>query len=129
MDKDDHCLYNTKCSRLGIQPGGRCDGTCMNFIIEITEEALEDLEYFDKAARVTILDEIERQLVYQPLQETKNRKPLRPSSQFQWELRVGKYRVFYDVMEETGEESLVSVVSVGYKEHNKLYIRGQEVNL
>lgn len=101
----------------------------MKFTLEITEEALEDLEYFDKAAQVTIFDEIERQLAYQPLQETKNRKPLRPDSQFQWELRVGKYRVFYDVTEATEETSLVSVVSVGYKERNKLYIRGQEVNL
>jgi mRNA-degrading endonuclease RelE of RelBE toxin-antitoxin system len=101
----------------------------MQFTLEITEEALEDLEYFDKAAQVTIFDEIERQLAYQPLQETKNRKPLRPGSQFQWELRIGKYRIFYDVIEETEETSLVSVVSVGYKEHNKLYIRDQEVNL
>ncbi len=101
----------------------------MQFTLEITEEALEDLEFFDKAAQGTILDEIERQLLDQPLQETKNRKPLRPGSQFQWELRIGKYRVFYDVMEETEETSLVSVVSVGYKERNKLFIRGQEVKL
>jgi mRNA-degrading endonuclease RelE of RelBE toxin-antitoxin system len=101
----------------------------MKFTLEITEEALEDLEYFDKAAQVTIFDEIERQLAYQPLQETQNRKPLRPGSQFQWELRIGKYRVFYDVIEETEETSLVSVVSVGYKERNKVYIRGREVNL
>lgn len=98
----------------------------MKFTLEITEEAIEDLEYFDKAARVTILDATEQQLVNQPLQETRNRKPLRPSSQFQWELRIGNYRVFCDVDEET---SVVSVVSVGYKERNKLYIRGQEVNL
>lgn len=98
----------------------------MKFALEITEEALEDLEYLDKAARVTILDAIERQLVEQPLQETKNRKPLRPNSQFRWELRMGNYRAFYDVDEET---AIVSVVSVGYKEHNKLYIREREVNL
>ena len=98
----------------------------MKFIIEITEDAIADLEYFDKATRVTILDAIERQLAEQPLQETRNRKPLRPNSKFNWELRVAKYRIFYDVIEET---VVVSVVAVGYKEHNKLYIRGQEVNL
>ena len=101
----------------------------MKFTIEITEEAIEDLGYLDKSAQVTILDSVERQLTYQPLQETKNCKPLRPGSQFQWELRIGQYRVFYDVMEGTGIVSLVSVVAVGYKEHNKLYIRGQEVKL
>lgn|GEM_PF-5272908 len=59
-------------------------------------------------------------------QEVRNRKPLRPDSQFNWELRVGNYRVFYDANEEAG---VVSIVAVGYKERNKLYIRGQEVNL
>ena len=98
----------------------------MKFTIEITEEAIEDMQCLDKAACVTIIDAIERQLVDQPLLETRNRKPLRPDSQFGWELRIGNYRVFYDVNEET---VTVSVVSVGYKEHNQLYIRGQEVNL
>ena len=98
----------------------------MKFKIEITDEAIEDMESLDKAACVTILDAIEQQLIDQPLEETMNRKPLRPDSQFAWELRIGKYRVFYDVNEET---VTVSVVSVGYKAHNKLYIRGQEVNL
>jgi mRNA-degrading endonuclease RelE of RelBE toxin-antitoxin system len=98
----------------------------MKFTIEITEEAIEDLEYFDKATRVTILDTVERQLADQPLQETRNRKPLRPGSKFNWELRVANYRVFYDVIQET---VIVNVVAVGYKEHNKLYIRGQEVKL
>lgn len=98
----------------------------MRFRLEITEEAIEDLRFFDRAVRVTVFDAIEQQLINQPLQETRNRKPLRPDSQFGWELRVGKYRVFYDVDEEA---SVVSVVSVGYKERNQLYIRGQEVNL
>lgn len=35
-------------------------GKSMKFTIEITEEAIEDLEYFDKATRVTILDAVER---------------------------------------------------------------------
>lgn len=68
----------------------------------------------------------EQQLVNEPLQETRNRKPLRPDSRFGWELRIGKYRVFYDVDEQA---SVVSIVSVGYEERNQLYIRGQEVNL
>ncbi|MCU0567706.1 MAG: type II toxin-antitoxin system RelE/ParE family toxin [Oculatellaceae cyanobacterium Prado106] len=101
----------------------------MKFTLEITEAAIEDLQYLDKSAQVMILDEIERQLVSQPLQETRNRKPLRLGSQFQWELRLGKYRIFYDVLEETEGAYLMSVVSVGYKERNKVYIRGREINL
>jgi mRNA-degrading endonuclease RelE of RelBE toxin-antitoxin system len=98
----------------------------MKFTVEITEEAIGDLKYFDKTVQVAILDTIEQQLGSQPLQETRNRKPLRSDSQFNWELKIGKHRVFYDVIEES---VIVSVISIGYKEHNKLYIRGQEVNL
>jgi mRNA-degrading endonuclease RelE of RelBE toxin-antitoxin system len=65
----------------------------MKFTLEIIEEAIEDLEYFDKAVQVTVLDTIEQQFVNQPLQETRNRKPLRPNSRFQWELRVGNHQV------------------------------------
>jgi len=43
-----------------------------------------------------------------------------------WELRVGKYRVFYEVAAET---STVCVGAVGLKVHNVLYIRGEEVAL
>ena len=43
-----------------------------------------------------------------------------------WELRIGKYRVFYEVYENT---STVAVGAVGFKVHNVLYIRGEEVEL
>ena len=39
----------------------------MKCSLEITEEGLEDLKYFDKSAQSKILDEIEQQLVYQPM--------------------------------------------------------------
>jgi mRNA-degrading endonuclease RelE of RelBE toxin-antitoxin system len=41
-------------------------------------------------------------------------------------MRVGSYRVFYDVDEDA---SKVLVKSVGWKEHNKLLIRGEEYSL
>jgi hypothetical protein len=41
-----------------------------------------------------------------------------------WELRVGRFRVFYKV-----EQDIVTVVAVGSKQHNKLFIRGKEVQL
>jgi hypothetical protein len=47
-------------------------------------------------------------------------------------VRLGKYRVFYDVLEEDGDETIVRIVkveAVGYKKHNKLYIRGEEFEL
>ena len=43
-----------------------------------------------------------------------------------WELRIEKYRVFYNVNE---NDQIVDIVAIGYKEHNKLYIREMEVKL
>jgi len=98
----------------------------MKYTLEFVAEAVDDLKSFSKAAQVEILDAIARQLTEQPLQATRNRKPLRPGAKFSWELRIGRYRVFYDVEEET---ATVSIVAVRHKEHNKLYIQGREVNL
>jgi hypothetical protein len=43
-----------------------------------------------------------------------------------WELRVGDFRVFYDVIL---EKATVVVVAVGQKVHNKLFIGGEEIVL
>jgi mRNA-degrading endonuclease RelE of RelBE toxin-antitoxin system len=43
-----------------------------------------------------------------------------------WALRIGKYRVFYHVMEDI---MTISIVAVGFKEHNNLYIRGKKVKI
>lgn len=98
----------------------------MEYVIELTEEALTDLKYLQKSAQVQILDTIEQQLTYQPSTETRNRKPLRPNSRFEWELRISNYRVFYNIIK---SKVIVTVIAVGYKKHNKLYIRDQEVIL
>jgi mRNA-degrading endonuclease RelE of RelBE toxin-antitoxin system len=101
------------------------------YSIEYTEEALKDLEYFRKPEQQLILDEVDLQLTYQPTTETNNRKRLRPNSVAEWELRIGKYRVFYDVREEATPEivKIVRIEAVGFKEHNKVYIRGKEFKL
>jgi mRNA-degrading endonuclease RelE of RelBE toxin-antitoxin system len=71
------------------------------YCIEYTEEALKDLEYFRKPEQQLILDEVDQQLTHKPTTETNNRKRLRPNQVAEWELRIGKYRVFYDVLEES----------------------------
>lgn len=76
--------------------------------------------------RKIIVSDIRDQLIDQPDLETKNRKLLRENPIATWELRVGKYRVFYEV-DRTAQ--VVSIVSIGHKEHNVLLIRGKEVNL
>jgi mRNA-degrading endonuclease RelE of RelBE toxin-antitoxin system len=56
---------------------------------------------------------------------TKRRKKLRPNDISEWELRLGKHRVFYDFE----DDSIIKVVAVGYKEHNELLVRGKKVEL
>ena len=101
------------------------------YCIEYTEEALKDLDYFRKPEQQLILDEVDQQLIHQPTTETNNRKRLRPNEVAEWELRIGKYRVFYDVLEESAPEivKIVKIEAVGFKEHNKVYIRGKEFEL
>lgn len=94
--------------------------------IEVTEVAKLDMAVYRAADRKIILAGIREQLTHQPEAETKNRKRLRDNPVATWELRLGRFRVFYEV---DAAADLVSVVSVGHKEHNAVWIRGQEVSL
>ena len=96
------------------------------FTSEFTEEVLESLTFLRKHEQVVVLDAIGLQLASEPVAETRNRKPLRPNELLQWELRVGHLRVFYNV---DLESAIVTVVAVGWKEHNKYYICGKEFQL
>jgi mRNA-degrading endonuclease RelE of RelBE toxin-antitoxin system len=96
------------------------------YTIELSEEAKIDLSYYSASERKLITSEIRVQLTYQPQLETKSRKPLRANPIASWELRVGKYRVFYEV---AATVRVVAIVAIGHKEHNVLMIRGKEVKL
>ena len=93
------------------------------FTIDLSDEALEELRHFRKRDSTMIFNEIERQLIYQPDVETRNRKPLRAHSLGEWELRVDRFRVFYDI---DIENKAVLVKAVGAKVGNRLFIRGEE---
>ena len=97
-----------------------------NFRIEMTEEARTDLSCYITFERKLVVSEIRKQLENRPNVETRNCKPLRDNPIASWELRVGKHRIFYEVHEMT---RTVSIVSVGHKEHNVLWIRGKEAQL
>jgi mRNA-degrading endonuclease RelE of RelBE toxin-antitoxin system len=92
--------------------------------IEFTEDAKIDLSYYTAYERKIIVSEIGKQLTHQPLVETKNRKKLQDNPIASWELRIGKFRVFYEVIETT-----VNILIVGHKVHNVLFIRGAEVKI
>ena len=94
--------------------------------IEFTIEAIQDLESFRKFEHRKIIAGIQVQLENEPAVETRNRKRLRPNDVAEWELRIGKYRVFYDVYEKV---RTVKVEGIGRKEGNRLLLHGEEYKL
>lgn len=96
------------------------------FEVVFTGSALDDVRSFRNAEQNVMCDAVEQQLTTTPVTPTRNRKPLRPNELSSWELRVGDFRVFYDVDEGAAK---VTVKAVGRKEHNKLFIRGEEYTL
>ena len=88
------------------------------FEIRFAEGVEEDLRNIRIYYRNQILDAIEEQLAREPETRTKNRKLLEnlipPWQRVApiWELRVGEYRVFYDV---SAAESVVYVRAVRRK--------------
>ena len=98
----------------------------MRFVLDLTDSALEDLDFFKKYEQTLILDQMEVQLSHEPTTATRNRKPLEPNPLGEWELRIGGYRVFYDIVV---NETMVKIKAIGYKEHNQLYFRGKEYPL
>jgi mRNA-degrading endonuclease RelE of RelBE toxin-antitoxin system len=90
----------------------------MAFTVEISEGALQELKAIRPYDRKRIIDEIDDQLVHQPMAVTRNKKLLESVSPgFEcvpplWELRVEDYRVFYDV---NPNEAKVYVRAVRFK--------------
>lgn len=96
------------------------------FRLELTPEAVADLQLLRAYDQRRIIDAVQAQLRQQPAQETRNRKRLRPNALAEWELRVAALQVFYDVDE---ENALVKIEAVGYKQGNILFIHGEEYEL
>ena len=58
--------------------------------------------------------------------ETRNRKRLRPNETAEWELRIGKFRVFYDVDEVV---FIVAIEAIARKKGDSLSFQGEEQEL
>ena len=99
----------------------------MKYHIQIMEPALEHLDELRASDRKTILEAVEASLVHEPSLPAKNRKPMRPNKLATWELRIGSFRVYYDVVVEP--EPTVVVVAVGLKEGAKVLIAGEKIQL
>lgn len=94
--------------------------------IDFTQTARQDLKALRKFEQQLVLNGIEEQLRFEPLVETPNRKRLEPNNIAEWELRLGKHRVFYDIEEQV---KIVAIKAIGYKIGNELYIRGKRREL
>lgn len=96
------------------------------YAINYSFESLDDLRFFRKSEQQEIMDTIDAQLRYEPTVETRNRKELRPNEVASWELRIGRFRVFYDVDE---EDRNVNIEAIGFKIGHELFIRGERTEL
>src|SRR5436190_12884536 len=90
----------------------------MTYAIDITASAYNELKWIRPFYQQRILDAIDQQLMNQPTVETRNRKPISGAKpDFEhipplWQLRVERFRVFYDV---NADEMIVSIRAVREK--------------
>ena len=99
----------------------------MGYTIEYSPETDGHLRVLTARQRTLVFDTVDRQLAYQPIVETRNRKPMRPNPVAPWELRIGNLRVYYDVAELP--EPIVFIRAVGIKYRNRVMIGGEEIEL
>jgi len=97
------------------------------YTVEFAQSVERHLRVLTARERTAILDAIGRQLLHEPLKETRHRKPLRPNPIAPWELRVGQLRVFYEVA--GAESGVVRILAVGRKRRSILVIGDKEIRL
>jgi mRNA-degrading endonuclease RelE of RelBE toxin-antitoxin system len=92
----------------------------MPYEIRYSDEAIEQLKGLRAFDRTAILDQIEQVLGVNPTIESKARiKRLREPAPTQYRLRVGEFRVFYDV-----EGQAVLVIQILSKQDCSAYLGG-----
>jgi mRNA interferase RelE/StbE len=95
----------------------------MLYRVTITRVAKAQLLRFEARERRLICDGIAARLQDQPTIASKAVKALRPNPFASYELRLGDFRVLYNVDEDNSE---VVIVAVGQKKGDKLIIEGEE---
>lgn len=99
----------------------------MSYNIIYAFEAREHLRSLSARDRRIVVDAISEQLRHEPTVVTRRRKPLRANPLAPWELRVGPYRVYFDVAQEPIQE--VRVLAVGRKKRDLVLIGKEEIRL
>jgi len=97
----------------------------MKFDITLLPSAEGDLDHYKAYEQRIILQALSTFLAVDADVESKRRKHLRPNPVAPWELRIGAFRAFYEIVEDRD----VRVLAIGHKEHNDLFIRGEKVEL
>ncbi len=98
----------------------------MSYEIRFDPDSRQHLRGMSAYDRAIVVSAIEVQLIHAPAEETRHRKPIGDSPLGTWELRVGDFRVFYDVLE---SEAVVLIHAIGVKSHNRLTVGGEEWTL
>jgi mRNA-degrading endonuclease RelE of RelBE toxin-antitoxin system len=97
----------------------------MRFEVRLVHSADGDLDAYTVREQRILLDAISEFLEIDADVPTRRRKQLRSNPLAPWELRIGNFRLFYEIT----SEKVVRVLAVGHKVHNELYIRGRRVEI
>ncbi len=88
------------------------------YVIDYTDSVEDDLASMRAYERSFVLDRIDEQLLPEPNRQTRNKKPLFGlvppwlDTLPVWELRIGDFRVFYDI---DVEDLVVTVQAIRFK--------------
>lgn len=95
----------------------------MEHRIDVIRIAQAHLAAFSARDRAILVNAMNRNLVHEPGVVTRNRKPLQDNDLASWELRVGAFRVYYEIVNDP--EPLVRVLAFGVKKHAEVWIGGE----
>ncbi len=98
----------------------------MSYRIALSKNSLAHFQSFTKREQNIIKDAMIEQLTFEPNLPTRNRKEMRPNLLAVWELRIGNFRVYYDIDE---EESIVDIRAIGIKKGNQICINQEIIDL
>jgi mRNA-degrading endonuclease RelE of RelBE toxin-antitoxin system len=113
-----HCASRAvdRCSKAVALPS-------MPYRIRITEVAAQQLRAFAAHDRRIIESAITARLTEQPAMPTRSIRQLRPNPLAEFELRVQRFRVLYNV---GGKNEDVVLLLIGVNVGNKLIVEGEE---
>lgn len=94
--------------------------------ITVTENAERQFKTFSARDQKSIADGIAKRLLHEPTKESKAIKKLRTNPFAEFELRLGKFRVLYNVHVADPADPEVILLLFGEKVGNRLIVEGVE---